>query len=58
VVILLLLFGILAAQDYERVYRRGVSKDAVAYAQQRAATAARRAREAYDQYAAEHQGGA
>lgn len=55
--ILLLLVGILAAQDYERIYRRGISKDAVAYAQQRAATAARRAREALDQYNAEHPGG-
>jgi hypothetical protein len=57
VVILLLLFGILAAQDYERVYRRGVSKNAVALAQQRSATASRRAREAYEQYVAEHPAG-
>ena len=55
--ILLLLFGILAAQDYERVYRRGVSKNAVALAQQRSATASRRAREAYEQYVAEHPAG-
>ncbi len=54
--LLWLLLGILAAGDYERVYRRGISKDAVIHAQARAATAARRAREAQDQYDAERPG--
>lgn len=55
--ILWLLLGILVAGDYERVYRRGISKDAVINAQARAATAARRAREAREQYDEEHPNG-
>lgn len=54
--LLWLILGILAAGDYERVYRRGVSKGTLDLAYLRAATAARRAREAQEQYDAEHGG--
>lgn len=55
--LLWLLIGILAASDYERVYRRGVSAEALQHAKDRAAVAQRRADEAQAQYDAEHSKG-
>ncbi len=45
---------ILAQGDYERVYRRGISRDAVKYADERAARSVARAKEAHAQYEREH----
>lgn len=41
---------ILAQGDYERIYRRGISRDAVKYADERAQRAVERAKEAREQY--------
>lgn len=45
---------ILAQGDYERVYRRGISRDAVKYADERAQRAAERAKAAHDLFDLEH----